>query len=72
MAEGCGALLLPVDEEGQSVLVQVQQHAHSGPFAYTTFGPGKISQENLSPHPDHGVTVTQDTPEDVENTFIQN
>jgi len=58
VAEGCGALLLPVDEEGQSVLVQVQQHAHSGPLAYTAFGPGKISQEKPVSTPDHGVTGT--------------
>lgn len=41
VAEGRGALLLPVDEEGQSVLVQVQQHAHGGPLAHATFRPRK-------------------------------
>lgn len=44
VAEGRGALLLPVDEEGQSVLIQVQQHAHGGPLAHTAFRPGERSR----------------------------
>ena len=44
VAEGRGALLLPIDEEGQSVLIQVQQHAHGGPLAHTTFCPGERSR----------------------------
>lgn len=52
VAEGRGSLLLPVDEEGQRVPVQVQQHTHSGPLAHTAFSPGDGSQENLSLHPE--------------------
>ena len=44
VAEGRGALLLPVDEERQSVLIQVQQHTHGGPLAHTAFGPGERSR----------------------------
>lgn len=53
VAEGSGALLLPVDEEGQSVLIQVQEHADSGPLAHATFCPGKRSprKPHHQPHP---------------------
>ena len=37
-------LMLGVDEEGQSVLIQVQQHAHGGPLAHTAFRPGERSR----------------------------
>lgn len=45
VAEGRGALLLPVDEERQRVLIQVQQHADGGPLAHAAFRPGERSPE---------------------------
>ena len=52
VAEGRGALLLPVDEEGQCVFIQVQQHTHSGPLAHATFRPrGERPQGKPSPLP---------------------
>lgn len=48
MAEGCGALLLPVDEEGQSALIQVQKHTDSGPLAHATFRPREMEGKPIT------------------------
>lgn len=51
VAEGCGALLLPVDEEGESVFIQVQQHTDGGPLAHTAFRPvGRSPSKPLNTH----------------------